>query len=914
MRLNLNTVKASDIFPVMGVFGGVVVSVKGAFTIGWEVSLPRLYHQNESEYDSLIAAFSSACRVLPAWSVVHRQDMYTYETYKPIPGHAKTYLEECNERHFTGRRYMAHKAYLFLSFGNKALLDKEGKYSGLFGISGSIPPPSESELDIFRSKAGEFIQILTSGGLLSARLLDTEEEWLGDGTSPGIIQRYMMLGNTSPVMSDIQTGPDHIDAYDNRAQAYILCEASQMPTEVRSVHSVDALSTTATKLFLSTGASLGARLDCEHAVNHIVVIPPQQSTHRKLDRKKRDMTAGYSSVDNRLNAEDIESYLEDVQRLGTMTVFSHLSILAWGKLSEQNDISSKISAAITSLGAIATRNEHNTPVLWYAGIPSNSFEIGTDNLMTGEVHSAFVLGNYDTFDNGFGKGDILLCDRTRNKPVQIDFDETANEMGLIDSYHKFIIGPTGTGKSFTTNRIMTCEYNAGALIFGLDVGHSYEGATLLLNELTNGRDGQYHTWSKENPLTFNPFVDFKAWIDENGILNAEEPGVNALISLVETLWEPIGGWSQAQESILKQIIRDFTEQMIRSGKNEKDLPIFDDFYNFINEFIKPLFDARLAWSSTRADNLREKDRLTGLLIDAEPKAGTKAGAAAIEKIKRQLASVDDALTEKGLAVGTDFVGYEDLDLKNLHLSMKAYSLQGEFASFLNDQHPKDVVNSRWTIFELDLLSEINDKTFYSLCVLQIMHAFDLKMRTIPGRKVLFIDEAWKAIANRTMAPYLHSLWKTARKFSTAAMVITQELADINSSEVIKNTILANSPTKILLDQSGDINTLTAENFGDNDDVRTHLGLTPRDIPLLLSLNRNLKTSEYGKYKEVFIKYKQGRSMVLAIEVSPEEAVVYESNFEKKKPFMERAKKLGSYKKAIEEIVAERKNKERNSRR
>ena len=174
MRLNINTVKASDIFPVMGVFGGVVVSVKGAFTIGWELSLPRLYHQTEQDYDSIIASFASACRVLPAWSVIHRQDFFTYETYDGSGSGAKTYLEQCYQRHFDGRRYLAHKAYLFVSIGNRALLDKESRYSGLFGISGTIALPSESELDIFRSKAGEFIQILTSGGLISARLLDQE--------------------------------------------------------------------------------------------------------------------------------------------------------------------------------------------------------------------------------------------------------------------------------------------------------------------------------------------------------------------------------------------------------------------------------------------------------------------------------------------------------------------------------------------------------------------------------------------------------------------------------------------------------------------------------------------------------------------------------------------------------------------
>ena len=903
MRLNINTVKASDIFPVMGVFGGVVVSVKGAFTIGWELTLPRLYHQSEQDYDSIIASFASACRVLPAWSVIHRQDFFTYETYDGSGSGAKTYLEQCYQRHFHGRRYLTHKAYLFVSIGNRAMLDKESRFSGLFGISGTIALPSESELDIFRSKAGEFIQTLTSCGLVSARLLDQESEWIGDGKQVGIIQRYMMLGNTSPVMSDIATGKDYVEAYGKRAQAYVLCESQHMPQEMNSVKEVKNLSTPVTQLMLSTGSHIGCRLDCEHVINHYIVIPPQQETLRELDRRKRDMTAGYRSNDNRLNAGDISLYLDDIHRTGAMTVFAHLNVFAWGELSEQNDISAKLSAAISAMGATAVRNKHNTPVLWYAGIPSNAFEICMDNLMRMRLGSSFPMGNFDTFDDGFGRGALVLCDRTRCKPVRVDVDREAEARKLIDSWHKFVIGPTGSGKSFLINRLLTCEYEDGAYIFVLDVGHSYRIHTSLVSELTGGRDGQYNTWSKDKPLSFNPFIGFTSWVDEAGVLNVDEPGFNALLALLETLWEPQGGWKSEQEAILKQLIKSFTESMIRKGFSESDLPLFDDFYNFLKEEVEPLFEARLVWMKTRDKNLERKKELEGKLRDA---AGSKTSKATIAKMERELSDLNEALVETGLKLGTDYVGYEDFDLKGLHKTMTAYSKQGEFSTFLNSKHPVDIVGSRWTIFELKALSELNDKTFYSLCVLQIMHAFDLKMRSIPDRKVLFIDEAWTAIANKTMAPYLHSLWKTARKYSTSCIVITQELQDITSSEVIKKTILANSPVKILLDQSGSVNTLTAERKpGDEDDIRTLLGLTPKDVELILSMNRAVR----GNYREVFIKYQKGLSMVLSVEVSPEEALVYESNFEKKKPLLQKVKELGSYKASVEAIVAERKKKE-----
>lgn len=896
MRLNLKKTNAADIFPIMGVFGGVAVSVRGTLTIGWKLSLPKLYSQTEDEYDDLIEAFASAARVLPPWTVIHRQDMYTYDTFKGEEGKAVTFLEKSFEAHHKGRRFLKHDAFLFLTLGCKGVVTKSGSGSGLFGIEAPAPLPNNEDLETFRAKAGEFIQILTSGGRLNAEFIDSDEDWLGGPSQPGILQRYMMLGNNSNIISDIQMTPSSIEVYDKHAQAYVLAESSNLPSVVRSVLRVDEMSSVGSEIFLSLGSKMGPQLECEHVVNHYVVIPPQQATVQGLDRKMKDMTSGISSNDNRLNAEEIGYYLDEVYKNGLITVYSHLNVIAWGPEKEKNNIASKISAAITAMGAIAVFNKYNTPVLYYAGIPGNSCEIGMENLMTMELHSAFAMGCYETYDNGFEEGDLVLVDRVRHTPVRLDIDEVSSKRGYNNNYNKFVLGGSGTGKSFTMNRILNCEYNSGASVFGLDVGDSYEGQTHIINEKTQGADGQYNSWSKENPLTFNPFQGFTQWLDDTGQLQPDDTGVNAIISLLETTWSPQGGWNSSNEAILKQSIRDFVVKMLDTGKSEENLPVFDDYYNFINSDIKPFFDRRLEWSANRKDNEIRRAELESTLASAK---GSKAS---IQKIQKQLDVVNAKLKEKGYLVGTDMVGYEDFDLKNYHLAQKAYSSIGEFNFFLNDAHPKDIFSSRWVFFELDRLSQVNDKKFYSLCVLMIMHAFDLKMRETPGRKILIVDEAWKAIANETMAPYLKALWKTARKFSTAAIVVTQEIADITSSDVIKDAILANSDIRILLDQSNNRNILLDESGRDDDsDIRKLMGLTPKDISLILSMNK--VPNPYSPYsKECFIKYVNGASTVMNVEVSPEEAIAYESNKRKKERFLTLAKEKESYVAAIKELV------------
>ena len=902
MRLNIKKVDFSDIFPIMGVVGGVAVSTKGAVTVGWELKFPTIYSQTEGEYDDLIEVFASAARVLPPWTVIHRQDLYVYDTYQGDDVQARTFFEKAYNAHFEGRKYLTHRAFLFLSFGSAGLINKDGSGSGLFGLPAAAPVPSEEEFESFRAKAGEFIQILTNAGKINAELLSNEDYWLGKGNSAGIIQQYMMLGSKSPVLSDIEMAPDYIEVGDNYAQAFVIGESSSLPSYINSVLRVDEMSSSGSEIYLSLGSRLGAQLDCEHVTNHYIIIPPQQAAARELEQKKKDMTSGIKSRDNYINAGEIEEYLDDVYRDGLLTVYAHLDVIAWGPKSRKNDIASRVSAAITAMGVIAVYNRYNTPVLYYAGIPGNAFEIGKENLMTMELRSSLALGCYETFDDGFRGGELTLCDRTRHTPVPIDVDEISSNLGLNNNYNKFVLGGSGTGKSFTMNRILNCEYNAGASIFGLDVGNSYEGQTYVINETTNHRDGQYNSWSKENPLTFNPFKGIEQWLDDKNQLQPDDTGVNAIISVIETIWAPAGGWNSSSEAILKQSIRDFVVAMLKAGKSSRDLPLFDDYYNFINDTLKPEFDERAQWAATKDENEKKRLELEHLLDDEALRKSKKVSATTV---REQLASIQARLTEKGYVVGTDRVGYEDFDLKNFHIALKAYSSTGEFNFFLNDPHPKDLVSSRWVFFELDRLSQVNDRIFYPLCVLMIMHSFDLKMRETDGRKILIIDEAWKAIANETMAPYLKALWKTARKFSTSAIVVTQEIADITSSTVIKDAILANSDIRILLDQSNNRNILLDEKARDDDnDIRKLLGLTPKDINLLLSMNK-VPNPHSPKAKECFIKYVNGASMIMSVEVSPEEAIAYESKYEKKQRFLSLAKEYGSYIKAIQAIVKKR---------
>lgn len=844
LKMSAKAVHAEKIFPIMAVLDGIAISVNGTLTMGYKLTLPSQYSCTEAEYDDIITSFSSAIGVLPPWTIIHRQDIFTRSEWMPSGDTQNEFLSKSYMEFHKGRSYMTHQSYIYISLSNKGMIDKSGNSSGMFGLS-NVKVPDKGILDNFRAKAREFSSLVSGSGLVKLSLMD-EKDWMGEGDSIGVIQKVMMLGEESPIMSDIVLAPDAIRVKEKTAVCYTIGDSDQLPTEVSSVKRIDRLSSEGVNnVFLSTGSALGVELDCEHIVNQFIVVPQQEEILKSLEAEKKKMQSGLNSSDNRVNHPEIQKYLDDAYKYGLVTILANINILAWSSEEDVDTLSARVSTAISSMnGTTAVRNLYNTPVVYYASIPGCECDISKENLMKMELVSMLCTGLYETFDNGTGRNDgvLMLSDRTRHQPVNLDTQMIAQELGWINNYNMFVIGGSGTGKSFFMNTYTRNLYSKGQYVFIIDNGDSYEGLCSVINEETDGRDGQYMSWDADRHVTFNPFTGFTTWIKEDGSLNMEEPGINCFLSFLKTVYEPERGWLPSNEAILNQTVLDFIRYALDQGLSESDLPILDDYYSYIGKEVSP------------------------------------------------------KMTKHQYIVGDEKVGTTQFNMKDFRLSLKAYAKGGEFASLLNEKKPKDLFNSRFIVFEVSKLADVKDKKYYSICILLIMNAFELKMRNESAVKNLVIEEAWKAIANETMAPYLRSLWKTARKYSTSCVVVTQEMNDIISSNVIRDAILMNSDIRVLLDQANNRNILTAEeNLGDKD-IRTMLGLSPKEIDIILSLNRANDPKLH--YKEVFIKFINGRYGVYATIVSPEEALCYESNKIKKAPLLKAAKDLGSFIKAV----------------
>ena len=169
--------------------------------------------------------------------------------------------------------------------------------------------------------------------------------------------------------------------------------------------------------------------------------------------------------------------------------------------------------------------------------------------------------------------------------------------------------------------------------------------------------------------------------------------------------------------------------------------------------------------------------------------------------------------------------------------MEPYYKGGEYDYLLNSDKQLDLQSKRFIVFELDNIKD--NKVLFPIVTIIIMETFINKMRKLKGiRKMILLEEAWKAISKEGMAEYLRYLFKTVRKFFGEAVVVTQEVEDIISSPIVKGTIINNSDCKILLDQRKYMNKF--------DEIQALLGLTDKERAQILSIN--MANNPSRKYK------------------------------------------------------------------
>ena len=812
----MEKIDVRECFPVMNGGDGVILSKRGDVCYGWEVVLPPAFRCNEERYDAIIQALYSAITLMPDYTIVHKQDVYMKKRY--VAEDSKGLLQEAYERHFDGREYLDHRCRVFVTFSSRR--NVRGASSGLLGMSSGGILPREETLARFAAVAEQFATVVEGCGLMDMRRL-TEDDVFGCGDYPGLIQDYLNFTDDGhDVLSDIQMQRDRVRIGDRYVGCHLIADLDQLPAEVASCRRVASLSTDSSAVNLSFLNEIGQELDCEHIVNHFILKEPLKDIHGELDTRRRQMSSmAGRSAENRMYSEELNEFLEEAATEQRHTVRFHINVLAGGKAEEFEAVKDKVVSAVSRMGVSPVYDIYDVPCQFWASIPGNEAGLSYQEYMTADLKAALCMGIYDGLEIGVTDGVLKMCDRLRLVPQRFDIQEKALEMGLIENYNVFLLGPSGSGKSFFMNKYLKSSYDAGQHVFLIDVGDSYRALCNIIKEESKGADGTYYTFEKGKPISFNPFRNVGRF------KTADNQALNFIFTLMLTLWK---NGNEAMNSASMKLVRDSIMAFLDRWEGSSD-PVFNDYYKYVRD-------------------------------------------------------------EFCISLGEKEIGKEYFDLKDYLISLEQFYEGGVYDYLLNSYDNADILNDRFVVFEIDRIK--GDPVIYPVTTLVIMDAFMEKMASSGDFKVMCIEEAWKAIMGTQMATYMMELWKTARKHRTSAVVVTQELKDIISSPVIRDTIVENSAVKILLDQTRYVNRF--------DTLAEHLSLDEDDKAMVLSLNRYRKGIAAGR--EVYFNLGNRKSFVMRLEVSPEERVAFSSQKRDKVRLAKEVSRTGSYVKAVKRIA------------
>ena len=801
-------------FPLLAVEHGCIISKDADITVAFEVELPELYTVTGAEYEAIHSCWCKAIKVLPDYSVVHKQDWFIKERYKPeLQKDDMSFLSRSFERHFNERPYLKHTCYLYLTKTTKERNRMQSNFSTL--CRGHIIP---KELDRetttkFLEACEQFERIMNDSGLVRLRRLSTDEI-VGTEGKTGLIERYFSLmpeGDTT--LQDIELSAREMRIGDNRLCLHTLSDAEDLPGKVATDTRYEKLSTDRSDCRLSFASPVGLLLSCNHIYNQYVLIDNSEETLQKFEKSARNMQSlSRYSRSNSINREWIDQYLNEAHSYGLTSVRAHFNVMAWSDDAEElKHIKNDVGSQLASMECVPRHNTIDCPTLYWAAIPGNAADFPAEESFHTFIEQALCLFIGETsYKDSLSPFGIRMVDRLTGKPVHLDISDLPMKNGTITNRNKFILGPSGSGKSFFTNHMVRQYYEQGTHVLLVDTGNSYQGLCNLIHARTHGEDGIYFTYKEDDPITFNPFYV------EDGVFDIEKK--ESIKTLILTLWkrddEPP---TRAEEVALSNAVNLFLAN-IRNDRDNR--PSFNTFYEFIRDEYQDILKEK---------RTREKD----------------------------------------------------FDVFNFLNVLEPYYRGGEYDYLLNSDKQLDLLGKRFIVFELDNIKD--NKVLFPIVTIIIMETFINKMRKLKGvRKMILLEEAWKAISKEGMAEYLKYLFKTVRKFFGEAVVVTQEVEDIISSPIVKGTIINNSDCKILLDQRKYVNKF--------DEIQALLGLTDKERAQILSIN--MANNPSRKYKEVWIGLGGTQSAVYATEVSLEEYVCYTTEETEKLELFRLSEKLG----------------------
>jgi conjugation system TraG family ATPase len=579
-----NTLKASTLegkFPLLAVEYDCILSKDADITAAYRVELPELFTVTSPEYEAIHAAWAKAIKVLPNYSVILKQDWFIEEDYSPeLQKEDISFLSRSFERHFNERPFLNHTYYLFLTKTTKERAKQQSSFNAL--TRGFIVPKEMQDKEMaqkFLESVEQFERIINDSGFIKLHRLTTDEI-VGTEDQAGIIEKYFSLSQEDTTcLKDMSLGASEMKIGDKHLCLHTLSDAEDLPGKVETDSRYERLSTDRSDCRLSFAAPIGVLLTCNHIVNQYIFIDDHTANLKQFEKQARNMhSLSRYSRSNQINKEWIEDYLNEAHSYGLTSVRCHVNVMAWSEDKEElKRIKNDVGSQLALMECKPRHNTVDTATLFWAGIPGNQGDFPSEESFYTFIEQALCFfveeTNYQNSPSPFG---IKMVDRVTGKPLHVDISDLPMKKGIITNRNKFVLGPSGSGKSFFMNHMVRQYWEQGTHVVLVDTGNSYQGLCEMIRSKTKGEDGIYFTYTEEKPISFNPF-----YTDDNQF-DVEKK--DSLKTLLLTLWKSEDDKvSKTESGELGSAVDEYIKK-IQTDNNI--IPSFNTFYEFMRDEYK----------------------------------------------------------------------------------------------------------------------------------------------------------------------------------------------------------------------------------------------------------------------------------------------------------------------------------------
>ena len=775
---------------------GVLYTKTGEYSAVLKIENPvQKYSADIDSYYDFTHLFSALAQTLGEGYALHKQDIFVRKQFANEPEHNQEFLSASYFRYFNGRPYTDSLCYLTIT--------QEAKKSRLFSYD------SKKWRD-FLVKIYKVRDLLRDSGV--------QVKFLNKAEASEYVDRYFAMNFEDRMvsMTNVKADDETVSMGDKRCKVYSLVDVdcAALPSLIRPYTNIEVNNTEMPVDLVSVVDNIP---NAETVVYNQIIFLPSQKRELALLDKKKNRHASIPNPSNQMAVEDIKQVQDVIARESKLLVYTHFNMVVGVPAdTELQKCTNHLENAFGRMGIHISKRAYNQLELFVSSFPGNCYSLNEeyDRFLTLSDAAVCLMYKERVQHSEETPLKVYYTDR-QGVPVAIDITGKEGKNKLTDNSNFFCLGPSGSGKSFHMNSVVRQLHEQGTDVVMVDTGNSYEG-------LCEYFGGKYISYTEERPITMNPFR-----------INREEMNVEKtgfLKNLVLLIWKGTQGTvTKTEDRLIEHVITEYYDAYFNG---------FESFTPQQREDLRKslVIDDRNS-SEKRHESERERAaRIEGIIDEIEGRRKElKVEELSFNSFYEYSVQRIPDICEENRITG--------IDLSTYRYMMKDFYLGGNHEKTLNENMDSSLFDETFVVFEIDSIKD--DPLLFPLVTLIIMDVFLQKMRIKKNRKVLVIEEAWKAIASPLMAEYIKFMYKTARKFWASVGVVTQEIQDIIGSEIVKEAIINNSDVVMLLDQSK-----FKERF---DTIKAILGLTDVDCKKIFTINRLENKEGRSFFREVFIR-------------------------------------------------------------